>query len=193
MNVYDFDNTIYDGESVLDFFLFCLKKKKILIMYLPLAIYTLFLYKLRFLSIEKLYDLVGKMSSVVIDNQKNADSFVQEFWAKNSYKLKPYFLNILKSEDVIITSSPNILIEGIANKLKTKNIISSQFNLKTGTFDFACFRENKLLAFKEKYPNVIINEFYTDSLNDMPLIKISKKAYIVKKNKAPKLIDLSNK
>lgn len=28
VNLYDFDNTIYDGESTVDFFLFCLKKKK---------------------------------------------------------------------------------------------------------------------------------------------------------------------
>ena len=25
--VYDFDNTIYDGDSSVDFFLFCLRKK----------------------------------------------------------------------------------------------------------------------------------------------------------------------
>ena len=31
MNVYDFDNTIYDGESVIDFFLYYCKKDKSLI------------------------------------------------------------------------------------------------------------------------------------------------------------------
>ena len=30
MNVYDFDGTIYDGDSSVDFFRFCLKKYKIL-------------------------------------------------------------------------------------------------------------------------------------------------------------------
>ncbi len=183
MNVYDFDNTIYDGESLVDFFLFCVKKKKRLILYLPLVIYTAILYKLRLLPIEKLYKLAGKMSSVVVNNKENAEIFVKEFWAKNASKLKPYYLSKLKTDDVIITASPRILIEGILDKLNTSNIICSELNLETGTFDFVCFKENKVLAFKEKYPNGIINEFYTDSLNDMPLIELSKKSYLVKKGK----------
>ena len=35
MNVFDFDNTIYDGESAIDFFLYYLKKDPKLIRYLP--------------------------------------------------------------------------------------------------------------------------------------------------------------
>ena len=27
-NIYDFDKTIYDGDSTVDFFLFCLKREK---------------------------------------------------------------------------------------------------------------------------------------------------------------------
>ena len=33
--VYDFDGTIYDGDSSIDFFLFCLKKNIKVIFYLP--------------------------------------------------------------------------------------------------------------------------------------------------------------
>ena len=35
MNVYDFDGTIYDGDSTIDFFFYSLKKKPSLICYLP--------------------------------------------------------------------------------------------------------------------------------------------------------------
>ena len=38
MNVYDFDNTIYDGESAVDFFMFCLGKDIKLIKLLPLLV-----------------------------------------------------------------------------------------------------------------------------------------------------------
>ena len=31
MNVYDFDKTIYKGDSTLDFYFFCLRKKPIII------------------------------------------------------------------------------------------------------------------------------------------------------------------
>ena len=38
MNVYDFDNTIYDGESTFDLFLFYLKKKPSLIRLMPTVV-----------------------------------------------------------------------------------------------------------------------------------------------------------
>ena len=35
MNVYDFDNTIYDGDSTADFYIFCLKRHKKILTLLP--------------------------------------------------------------------------------------------------------------------------------------------------------------
>ena len=43
MKVFDFDNTIYNGESSFDFALFMVKKKKSLIKYLPNFLYLLVL------------------------------------------------------------------------------------------------------------------------------------------------------
>lgn len=191
MNAYDFDNTIYDGESLFDFFLFCISKKKRLVIHLPLVIYILILYKLTLLTDKKLYTFADKLSSMVINNKNDITNYVNEFWKKNEYKLKPYFINKLKKADIIITASPRFLIGGIAYKLKTKNIICSEYNLNTGKFDFICFRHNKVDIFKKLYPNAIVNEFYTDSLNDIPMLKLAEHAYLVKKNEAPKLIDAS--
>ena len=71
MNVFDFDNTIYNGESTIDFFLFCLKKQKELCIYIPLVIHTATLYKLRLLPIDKIYELANNMTSLIINNKEN--------------------------------------------------------------------------------------------------------------------------
>ena len=189
MNVYDFDNTIYDGESVFDFFLFCLKKQKSLILYFPMLLKNLFRYKAGKLSIDELYEEAGKLTKVVIKNRENADEYIREFWSINARKLKQEFLDKLKSDDVILTASPDILIKAISDKLKTDHIIGSRIDLETGKMEFACFRQNKITAFKESYPNAVIDEFYTDSLNDMPIAELADKAYLIKKNKAPQLIN----
>ena len=42
-------------------------------------------------------------------------------------------------------------------------------------------------AFFEEYPETEIENFYTDSLNDAPLIEISKNAFLVKGNKITKI------
>ena len=81
---------------------------------------------------------------------------------------------------IIITGSPNILIDEIKDKLNTKNIICSQINLDTGDLEFLCLGKNKSAIFQLQYPNARIDELYTDSMNDKPLINISKKAYLVK-------------
>ena len=181
---------IYDGESLVDFFSFCIKKKKRLILKLPTVLYVAILYKLNRLSIEKLYYLVSKLSKVALNNKTNIDNFVNEFWVLDKHKLKKDFLDMINPEDIIITASPDILIKDIAQELKTKNIISSIFNTDTGKIEFLCFRENKVKVFKEKYPTAFIDEFYTDSYSDLPLMKIAKKTYLVKKNNHQNLLNL---
>ena len=189
MNVYDFDNTIYDGESIVDFFYFCITKKKSLSKYIPLATYTVALYKMNALTSEKLYELASKISSIIVENKECANELIKEFWILNKHRLKKYYLDKITSCDVILTSAPRILIEGILEELKTNNIICSEFNLETGKFEFLCYRENIVVAFKNQYHNAVIEEFYTDSMNDLPIIKIANKSYLVKKKEKPKLIN----
>ena len=124
MNVYDFDNTIYDGESSLDFFYFYFKKEKGIIQYVPLIGYTLILYKLNLLPLEKLYELASKLSIAILQNKEKAKKLVEEFWCIHENKLKPQFLEKIKKEDIIITAAPRILIDGIKEKLNTENIIT---------------------------------------------------------------------
>ena len=47
LNVYDFDKTIYDGDSSIDFYLFCLKRKKSIILLLTKQVFAMILYKLK--------------------------------------------------------------------------------------------------------------------------------------------------
>ena len=189
MNVWDFDNTIYDGESTVDFFLFCLKKKKSLVKYLPVILYTTILYKVRLLTIDGLLKAAGKLTSAFINNSsEDPDELAAEFWEKNRKKLKPSYVSRLGKSDVIISSSPRFLIEAILPTLKVANAICSEFNTKTGLFEFANFKENKVIAFKKRYPPARIVNFYTDSLNDSPLMELAENSFLVKGNKDPVLI-----
>ena len=189
MTLYDFDNTIYDGESSVDFFLFCLKKKKSLIKYLPRVFYTAILYKMRLLTIEKLLKSASKMTTPFINSNEDFDMLAKEFWQIHEKKLKANYLDKLKPSDIIITASPRFLIEAILPTLGIKSAICSEFNTDNGELEFANFGKNKVIAFKKKYPNKKIKNFYTDSLNDLPLIELAEKAFLVKGNKEPILIE----
>ena len=57
-DVYDFDGTIYDGDSSIDFFLYALKKNKKLWKYLPKILYVTVLYILKMVSTKKYKEVV---------------------------------------------------------------------------------------------------------------------------------------
>ena len=188
MNAYDFDNTIYDGESIYDFFIFCIKKDIWLIKFLPLVLLRMIQYKLNLLKIEKIYETCELIINSFFRHSKfNYDELIKEFWKINHRKLKKQFIEMLKDDDLIITGCPNFLINYIKDELKVKNIISTDFDLKTKKVKFVCFGKNKVIAYKEKYKNKKINKFYTDSLSDIPFMKLAKEVYFVTKNDIKKI------
>ena len=54
-------------------------------------------------------------------------------------------------------------------------------------FTRLCFLENKVKLFQEQYPNVQIENFYTDSMNDRAMMDISNHVFLVKKNQVTQI------
>lgn len=187
MNVYDFDNTIYDGESLFDFYIFCLKRDIKFIKYLKVAIVSLIKYKLCIITIDKLIKLCSKYVYDFLTDIDDLDSAVKEFWDKNEHKIKPWYFDLKKDDDVIVSANFNIFIDEILKRIGIKNCISSEVDPVNKEVKVLCFRSNKVELYKDKYQNTVINNFYTDSKNDMPMINISNNAYIVKDNKIRKI------
>lgn len=187
MNAYDFDNTIYDGESAVDFYLFCLFKKISLIKYLPLMFYMLLKYKLGKISVAELEEKAAKYAVGIFSDIENPETAVKEFWDKNEHKIKPLYKKIQKADDVVISASGSFLLREICDRIGVKTLICSEINLSNGKTDRICFRSNKPIIFKQLFPDTIPENFYTDSINDAPMIEFSKNAYLVKKNKIKKI------
>ena len=52
MNIYDFDGTLYDGDSTFDFIVFSLKKHPALVRFLPVQGWAAALYVLKKIDIQ---------------------------------------------------------------------------------------------------------------------------------------------
>lgn len=187
MNVYDFDNTIYDGESVVDFYLFCARKKPSLIKYFPLMLHMLVKYKLGLISISELENKAAKYALNIFSSIDSSEKAVSEFWDKNEYKIKDFYKRQQREDDIIISASCSFLLYEICRRLGIKNLICSEIDLSSGKINQVCFRSNKPLILKKLFPNIDLENFYTDSKNDMPMIEIAKNAYLVKKNRIIKI------
>ena len=174
MNVYDFDNTIYDGDSTVDFYFFCLRKKPVLIKYVFNQLYGFILYFAKKCDKTELKQRFHSFLRGIDDT----DAFVRQFWEMNSYKIKDWYKQRQQSDDVIISASAEFLLTE-----QFSNIIGSKVDKHTGIYNSKnCYGEEKVKRFFEKFPQGGICEFYSDSYSDSPMAAIAEKAFYIKKN-----------
>lgn len=179
MNVYDFDKTIYAGDSTLDFYFFSLKKSPMLIRFFPIQIIGFIKYmfgmysKLQFK--EKFYSFLKGI--------KDVDSIVELFWNANQDKIKDWYLKSKEESDVIISASPEFLLNNICRRIGIKHLIASEVNKNTGICEGEnCYGEEKVLRFKKYFEKGEIKKFYSDSLSDAPISLMASERYIVNGN-----------
>lgn len=179
IKVYDFDKTIYDGDSTVDFYKYCLKENKRLIKYSPMQLWFFGIYVLGFIDKtrfkEKFY--------MFLRGIKDIDYTVKGFWNKNKDKIKNFYEKKDHSLDVIISASPEFLLEPICKKLNIYMLIASKVDKNTGKYDGQnCYGEEKVKRLNEKISDYEILEFYSDSYSDAPLAQLTKESYIVDNN-----------
>ncbi len=179
MNIYDFDKTIYDGDSTADFIKFCAKKyKRTWLTLIPTAwaffLYAIGLYtKTQFK--EKMYRFLR-----YIPNIKLA---LNEFWDTHEKNILDYYKAQKRDDDIIISASPQFLLEPICERLGITKLIASKVNKKFGIYTGEnCWGEEKVKRLLEEYGIEECENFYSDSFSDTPLAEIAEKAYIVRKN-----------
>ena len=187
MNVYDFDNTIYDGESAVDFFKFCVKRKKSLVRLFPLMLIKLAKYKLCLVSAEEIEKYIGKYSAELFSAFPDICKTSNEFWEINFKKIKSFYLKNKREDDIILSASFDFLLKYPTEKLGIKNVISSKLDLSSGKLERLCYKENKVTLLKEAIDNSEEINFYTDSMNDRAMIDFANHAYLVKVAKIKKL------
>ena len=181
LDLYDFDGTIYDGDSGVDLILFSIRKKPSLIFHYIgcLGIVILFLLKLRSKEEMKnrLFAFVKHFSDI--------DEFVDEFWKKHHHKIKDFWTEKkTHKNDIIISASGRFWLEPIAKEYKVKDLFATDIDPKTGVVSGNnCHGKEKVKIFRDKYPKAEIMKMYTDSKNDFPLIEAANEGILVKKNK----------
>ena len=98
------------------------------------------------------------------------------------YKIKPFYFRLREADDIIVTANFDFLIKDLMETLNIKSYVCSKTD-GMGRVDELCFGKNKVKMFRELYPDAVIDNFYTDSVNDTPLMEISEHAFLVTGNK----------
>ena len=180
MNVFDWDGTIYDGDSSRDFVFYCFKKYPKTRGKIPKILWYGLGYGLRIAKKktfkQKLFSIVSKIDDL--------DEAVSDFWKTHEKNIHKWYMEMKQPTDVIISASPEFLLEPICKKLGVECMMATRVDKKTGLFEGEnCHGKEKVGRFYSKYPNGEIDEFYSDMYCDTPLAELAKKAFIVKGEK----------
>ena len=181
MKVFDFDNTLYRGESSVEFSFYMIKHNKKILLHVPVILFSLIGYKLCLLKKERLETIINNFFAAVLDNTESYPEFIRQFWETRTDKFYTDMLKLIEPDDVIISASPIILLDGIREILNTENIVGTEVDLERKRITWFNFGDNKVKRYKELYGDRKIDAFYTDSYNDKDMMDVSDEVFIVKK------------
>lgn len=178
MNVYDFDETIFTGDSEDRFFDFMFKKKgfrhyKINFKFFDLLNKAHLMKKTK--SREHQYAFLNKIDDI--------ESVTEEYWNEVEKYMKPWYNDAKKDDDIIASGTPGFLLEPIMKRLGLTNLVATKMNRHTGKIDgdFAV-GEFKIVNFKEKFGTDCIDKFYSDAYSDHYVADYAKEAYVIHGN-----------
>lgn len=184
MNVYDFDNTVYKGESALQFFFFYIKRDPYLLRYVPKVLRALVRYKAGKVTVEQALEKYAPFVEDYIKKIPDLAADAVVFWNEHEKNIKPFYKEVQREDDVFVTASPINTMREICDRLGVKHCVGSIIDEESGKITRLCMRSHKIPAFFEAFPDAHIDNFYTDSpKNDAPLIELAEHAFIVKGDK----------
>ncbi|NEG88710.1 HAD family hydrolase [Bifidobacterium aerophilum] len=236
MRVFDFDGTIYDGESLFDLYLFSARYDPKVFRHIAPVLRYAIKYKLGRATLEQmergvgdiarkyLHDLarsrrVNKLCEdaadaphgpgdaaggdldvildgvahdvetgrIVADQAANRrsdglEALVSRFWDRNMRKIKTWYEP--RPDDVILTASFDVTVGEACRRLGLHNLVASTIDPGTLEVTYINFNTNKVDRLRKLFgDDVTVDEFYTDSRFDQPMIDLARHAYMVRGDK----------
>lgn len=180
MNVYDFDGTIYDGDSTRDFIVFCAAHYPAVIARFPGAIAALCAYALGRLSRDEAKGRCLHVLAAVPDLTRA----VSKFWDRSMPKVMRWYIDQRESDDLVISASPDFLVDEACRRLEIRGPIATLVDVHTmGMLTPNCRGEEKVRRLSAELPDARIEAFYSDSVSDEPIARIAQRAYLVCRGK----------
>lgn len=178
MNVYDFDRTLFPGDSSMHFWAYCKKRYPLIWLHFPAGITKMALYKLKLFSWAEVMEKFFTFMKYIPDKEQ----VIEDFWDEKVSKIYPWYKDKHKEDDLIISATPYFIINPIARRLGIKNVIATDMDINTYKINgIDCTGIQKVIRFHQEYPNATIDEFYSDSYSDMPLAEIARKSFMINK------------
>ncbi len=178
MNIYDFDGTLYGGDSTADFLIYSIKKHPSLVRFLPGVAVAFSKYALGRMEKTKAKERLYR-----IFTGYDAPALLEEFWDCHQHKVFSWYPGGQQEEtDIVISASPEFLLKPICQRLGIQYLIASRVDSRTGAYTGEnCWGPEKVIRLKDELGYTHCDNFYSDSHSDQPLADIADRAFLVGK------------
>lgn len=106
------------------------------------------------------------------------------FWDEHIEKIKPWYREQHREDDVVISASPEFLVKPACERLGIKTVMATKVDRSSGKTDgLNCHDTEKVRRLYEWDKDAKINEFYSDSFADEPLAELADRAFMVRGDK----------
>lgn len=179
LDIYDFDKTIVPFDSGSRFLLFCLVRYPWTVLLVPYELVCAVLCLLGILSFTRAKQAFFFFVAFIPHKKAAA-----KFWDKHEKQVFEW----AKKENrerytVVISASPDFLLNEIARRLEFDALICTRHSLKTGAvIGKNCRGEEKVRRFREEFPDAQVVSVYSDSLKaDKPIFSLGKRCFHIVK------------
>ena len=180
MNIYDFDDTIYNGDTNRDILMYGFKKHPFLVLKaLKKAKKLQNDYKRGVIEFERVKEA---MLSFIFEI-KNYPKFINDFVDSHMKNIKPWYLNRRTQNDIIISASYELWVSQFCKRLGIKYVIATKTDGEGKIIGKNCKGPEKLRRLATVIPNAVIVSAYSDSSCDIPILDVAKTAYVVEGDK----------
>ena len=176
MNVYDFDKTIYPVDSTFQFYRWCFVRYLGVWLEIPAAIWAFFCMGTKLKTKTQSKQIFYRFLRHV-----PADA-PERFWKEHIQDVCPWYLAQRRTDDLIISASPEFLLRPVADALGFA-LMASPVDQATGRYDGEnCHGAEKVRRYREKYGDAPVEGFWSDSRSDTPMAELAAEAGLVKKD-----------
>lgn len=193
--IFDVDFTLTNSETLMEFYIFMVKKRPKLILYAPFSIISALLFVLKVFSAKKAKE--NFISFINGISEKDMELLTKEFYerrlSKIFYKDALYILKKLKNNGCkvyLISASAEFYLKELYKIEEVDKIIGTRFEIVNGKHTRKilgqnCKGEEKVARLMEslKKDNIEVDfknsYMFSDSLSDLPLFKLVGNPYLI--------------
>ena len=105
MNVYDFDNTIYDGETLVDFILYYVRTDPRIWRYVPKLLVIAFKDAFHLFTVAQALEAYASFLEGYYVKVEHIEEDVVKFWDSHMHKIKPWYAKVQRGT-ILLSAAP---------------------------------------------------------------------------------------